>query len=52
MLVPFVPGFVAHGDSEDDNLTEVCAYRGLGADGSEERVPAVGDVGGVEESEV
>lgn len=51
-MCPFVPGLVADCYAADGYLADIVRETGFRADGAEERVPAVGDGGGVQESEV
>lgn len=51
-MAPLVPGLVNDGDAGDCQLAEVGGDGGLGADGAEEGVPAVGDGGRVQEGQV
>jgi len=52
MVSPLVPGAVDDSDPRNCNLADVLSEKGLGADGAQEGVPAVGHRGRVQESEV
>lgn len=52
MLLPLEPGLIDQGGTTDGNLADVGGQGGSCADAAEQRVPAIGNLGGVQEREI